>query len=98
MIERFNGPYLKHNGDWDETLPIGQVVAEEQDGRLHCVIYSCPCGCGDLQAINTQGSHLPKSWDGSFDDQNRLTLSPSVNRTSACLSHYFITNGVVQWC
>ena len=73
------------------------------DAEKSVVYYLCPCNGthpdGDCKKYAT---HIPinisRGW--SFKDENGVpSISPSVFREpqkNGC--HYFITNGMVQWC
>lgn len=97
MNERFNGPYKRHDGDFN-ALELGEVFAVAYQGRLHFVSYKCPCNCGHTLSIPVQGSLMADSWNASFDEAGLMTITPSVVMLEDCLSHYFITGGMVQWC
>ena len=49
----------------------------------------CPCGCDETYKLNTHKNIKPK-WQ--FVPPN--SISPSVNHTAGCMSHFTITNGV----
>lgn len=55
--------------------------------------FRCPCGCYDLIEldINPNAEH-PRRWS-----VNGNTIHPSINRSVNCMSHFFITNGLVKW-
>ena len=55
--------------------------------------HSCVCGCG--QKVITPLS--PKKWKIIYDGES-VTLYPSIgNYGFPCHSHYFITNGRIDW-
>lgn len=49
----------------------------------------CPCGCNAVISLSLLPNTKPK-WSVNGD-----TLTPSVNRTVGCKSHFSITNGIV---
>lgn len=54
----------------------------------------CPCGCGEVYQLNSYRS-VPKimpTW--TFISPNSIT--PSINHTDGCKSHFTITNGIPQ--
>ena len=56
-------------------------------------IHLCPCNCGS-RVVTTIG---PTEW--SFkESNNKPTLYPSIgNWQLPCKSHYWITNGEIEW-
>lgn len=96
---------LKHFLLDDDTwtgmvIPEQGVIYVEPDRRS--VSYLCPCNGSHpdedcrkyTQTIPIDGS---RGW--SFQDSNGVpTISPSVFRKPPNGCHYFITNGLVQWC
>lgn len=64
-------------------------VSEEFDVAGHL----CPCGCGN-KIITPLG---PTDW--SFvEEDGKVTLDPSIgNWQIPCRSHYWITNGEIDW-
>lgn len=57
----------------------------------------CPCGCSNTLHIMIARSGRPR-WDYSLGPQGELTLNPSIHRTVGCKSHFWVRNGVVDWC
>lgn len=56
----------------------------------------CPCGCGDVLYANLVPDHYPY-WVFRIDRRNRISVYPSFNRKDRCRSHFFITNGRIDW-
>jgi len=70
-----------------------------EDGVLYLsleygtVIHKCACGCGS--EVNTPLS--PTGWKMIYNGE-AVTLKPSVGNWSFdCKSHYWITNGLIEW-
>lgn len=58
----------------------------------------CPCGCGHVYSIPLQGwkSASPQwSLSGSVE---KPSLQPSVVHTAGCKSHFYLTDGRINWC
>lgn len=56
-------------------------------------IHLCPCGCGN--EVVTPLS--PGDWKFTFDGEN-VSLYPSIGSWGLpCQSHYWITNGEIEW-
>lgn len=71
------------------------LVVGSQD-KPKWVKFRCPCGCGEVLALNLMQSHFPR-WAIARDDANRLTVSPSVHSTT-CGAHFFVRSNRVEWC
>lgn len=57
------------------------------------VIHKCACGCGN--EVNTPLS--PTGWQMIYNGET-VTLEPSIGNWSFdCKSHYWITNGQIDW-
>ncbi|MEE1899560.1 DUF6527 family protein [Flavobacterium rakeshii] len=57
------------------------------------IIHNCACGCGNQ--VNTPLS--PTGWKIIYDG-DVISLEPSIGNWSfKCKSHYWITNGRIQW-
>lgn len=64
-------------------------------GRLRAIVFSCPCGCAELLVINLD-RRTGKAWK-LYARAGRVTLSPSVWRTTGCKSHFFVIANRVVW-
>ena len=56
----------------------------------------CPCGCKEIVHLNLIPTFRP-NWRYRMD-KARITLIPSVRRTTGCKSHYFLRQGKIEWC
>jgi len=67
------------------------VVYVSQEDALAC--HLCACGCGYEVALELGRG----GWKLSIVD-DKISLYPSIgNGSHPCKSHYFITDGVVDW-
>lgn len=63
-------------------------------------VHKCMCGCGEkvVTPLNIGKNKFGNAWDWNYDGKT-VSLSPSVgNFQQPCKSHYFLKNGIVQWC
>lgn len=75
-----------------ETLQEGVIYVSQRFGTA---IHLCACGCGGETVTPFIGA---TAWDLS-DGPNGVTLRPSIgNQNFPCRSHYWITDGAVEWC
>ena len=54
--------------------------------------FLCPCGCGDEIHLNMLPGSAPR-----WKYYGNKTMTPSVNRTKGCRSHFTITGGLVKF-
>lgn len=87
---------MKLNHQFVEFMP--DVI---QEGVIYIsleyksVIHKCACGCGCGKEVNTP-LH-PTGWKLLYDGES-ISLKPSVGNWSFdCKSHYWITNGEIEW-
>lgn len=73
-----------------------QILLVGTPEKLKWVKFICPCGCGQVIALNLMTSHYPR-WTLSRDGVGRVTLSPSVHSTT-CGAHFFVRSNSVEWC
>lgn len=64
--------------------------------HIWSVAMLCPCGCGEQIQLSTVGGR-PR-WSVKIDRDGTVTLTPSVWRKVGCESHFFLREGIVQWC
>ena len=57
----------------------------------------CPCGCGKTLFLNLLQDEFP-NWKWRIGADSTVTLSPSVWRQAGCKSHFFLRDGLIQWC
>lgn len=81
-----------------ELRPVDRIPRELEAGIVyHSEEYElgallCACGCGHRINLLVPDSHRISSDGGS------VTVRPSILvADGACLSHYFITSGEVEW-
>lgn len=72
-------------------------------GEPYLVNFICPCGCSrecPIPAVTSEAKQANPSrsaWGVRIEDDNTVTIHPSVRWTSGCKAHFTITNGRVQW-
>ena len=58
--------------------------------------FSCPCGCHNLIQLNLLKEAKPR-WKFQIVNKSKITISPSIWRTSGCKSHFFIHKSKIDW-
>lgn len=82
--------------DPSSLLDRKTLILVASDEKLKWLKLKCPCGCGDIHALNLMTSFIPR-WTVLRDESDRLTVSPSVKSTR-CGAHFFIRTNRVFWC
>lgn len=55
-------------------------------------MHKCACGCGEEVATPIEKDQQKLAYDGEA-----ISLSPSINWSYQCKSHYFIRENNVEW-
>ena len=66
------------------------------EGYYWQAVMICPCGCNKILHMNLMKQYYP-SWKFKINKKEVITLSPSINRTVGCKSHFFISKGKIAW-
>lgn len=79
-----------------ELVEVEFIPEEMEEGKLYyskeysIANHLCACGCKEKKPIKISKGH----WD--ITNKNNLTIVPSLQHTTGCMSHYIITNGVAN--
>lgn len=99
--EKFNGPYIVQDGfdGWDCEQNVAVLERDDSD-QVVAVWHVCPCGCKGNRRLPVNGHKQENGagWSYSVDERGYLTMNPSLQDYGTCNSHYFIREGMVQWC
>jgi Family of unknown function (DUF6527) len=87
----------QYTNEFPEVLDEGIVYLQGKVGHEWLAGFACPCGCGDVIELTMIKTFSPR-WNISIEDNGVVTLTPSINRSVGCKSHFFITRGLVKWC
>jgi len=71
------------------------IVIDGEVRKWACLL--CPGGCGSAISLSLNPQRRPR-WAVLTDFWTRPTVSPSVHQTNACGCHFWIKDGVVEWC
>jgi hypothetical protein len=93
------GPVYEPRYVQDEPVSIerGIIYVIGEPGRYWATVFECPCGCRGAIWLNMLSGHSPR-WRFKKDSRGKVSLSPSVNRTTACHSHFFLWKNQIHWC
>lgn len=79
----------------DRHVRKSRLVVIGSKERPKWLRFLCPCGCGEVVALNLMTSHSPR-WAIREDAKGTLSVSPSAD-SMTCGSHYWIRRSRVHW-
>ncbi|WP_220485498.1 DUF6527 family protein [Ralstonia pickettii] len=81
--------------DLPNALQASKLYAVGEGGQCWLADLRCSCGCGDIIQLPMIEGQRPR---GATQKGTRLpSLSPSVERTAGCRSHFWLEQGVIRW-
>jgi len=78
------------------AFPNGQLVLVGTQEKFKWLKFRCPCGCGDVQALNLMKSHQPV-WSLELHEDLTVSLFPSVH-AQKCGAHFWVRRSAIHWC
>ncbi|MDN3582099.1 DUF6527 family protein [Mucilaginibacter flavus] len=91
--ELYNYQYVD---DVPDQLRSGTVYLVGNAGYYWQTVMLCPCGCSKVLYMNLMDDYNPY-WKYKIVGKT-ISLSPSIDRTVGCRSHFFLTYGKIVWC
>jgi Family of unknown function (DUF6527) len=86
---------LDSSVDPASELAAGKLVLVGPTAKPKWLRMACPCGCGEIIALNLMTSHYPR-WSAQIHEDGTLTAAPSVD-SEKCGSHFWIRHNNIQW-
>lgn len=77
-------------------INIHVSISDVEEGYVHVcdnekvATLRCPCGCNTIIYLNLLEEYRPR-WK-----VNGNSITPSIQRTVGCMSHFTITNGITH--
>jgi len=80
-----------------QDIKPGQMVIVGESGSQKWACFQCPGGCGEtiLLSLNKKQN---SSWTAFVDRLERPTIHPSIRQLNECRCHFWIQQGIVEWC
>lgn len=88
--------FLESSSDATSALKANKLVIIGTAKKYKWLQFACPCGCGEIQALNLMRSHHP-FWTIEFHSDRTLTLHPSVD-AQKCGAHFWVRRNEIVWC
>lgn len=79
----------------ERELAAGKLVLIGPAEKPKWLRFKCPCGCGDVIALNLMTSHRPH-WKTELHQDGTLTVHPSVD-SQRCGAHFWIKRSKINW-
>lgn len=67
-----------------------------ESGAYKWAQMQCPCGCGEVLALNLMRSHRPR-WEVHVFGKGLFSVNPSVDARK-CGAHFWIRKNRIIWC
>lgn len=87
--------YVSSMAETEGPIQKGKLVVVGAMPTPKWVRFICPCGCGEIVALNLMSSHSPR-WTITESADGKLSVSPSIDSTT-CRSHYWIRRNRINW-
>lgn len=84
---RYAGSQAEASEILRDTSAIAIVKGASGPKRVQ---FFCPCGCGEVLRINVSPTGPRPLWRFHLDRKWRLSLYPSVDRTTGCFAHFIL--------
>ncbi|WP_414899158.1 DUF6527 family protein [Ralstonia solanacearum] len=97
-LDRLLGRYtVVFVDDLPNAFQVRRLYAVGEGGQYWLAALCCPCGCRDVIQLPMIEGQRPR-WALTQKGTRLPSLSPSVDRTAGCRSHFWLEQGVVRWC
>ncbi len=83
--------------DLPDRLQKHRVYLIGENDQVWQVAMLCPCGCAAVIQLCVLPESRP-NWTVTTHIDGKLSLHPSVWRTTGCRSHFFLRAGRIEWC
>ena len=95
--EMFKGiAYAGPHEDATQALRDHRLVLVGTPEKTKWLRFLCPCGCGEVQALNLMPSHSPV-WTVTVHEDETITVAPSVD-ARGCGAHFWVRRNRIDWC
>lgn len=92
----FSGTVTSDTSGRPTVFDDGKLFIIGNEKKFKWLKFRCPCGCGEVQAINLMQSHQPV-WSLEFHEDQTVTIYPSVHALK-CGAHFWIRRNQIHWC
>ncbi len=86
-----------HVEDFPDSLDRFTLYLENGGAAPCAAALICPCDCGEVIQLNLLVAARP-CWKVREHLKGLVSITPSIQRTKGCKSHFWIREGEVYWC
>ena len=80
-----------------ESIKPGQILVVGDTKYQKWACFRCPGGCGENILLSLNQKRHP-CWTVTVDWLQRPTLDPSIRQLNECRCHFWVRQGIVEWC
>ena len=80
-----------------ENIRLGQITVGGDSKYQKWACFRCPGGCGESILLSLNQNRHP-FWKVTLDWLGRPTLYPSIRQLNKCRCHFWVRQGIVEWC
>ena len=92
----FSARIVSTHPDPEDIIP-GQISVVGNSKYHKWACFRCPGGCGERILLSLNQKRHPY-WRMTIDWLKRPTLHPSVRQLNECQCHFWVRQGIVEWC
>src|SRR2546425_7084985 len=93
---RFAGViFAEQKDDHTVALRASKLVLVGNREKIKWLKFICPCGCGEVQAVNLMKVHKPY-WTVDIHENESISVFPSIYARK-CGAHFWIRRNRIDW-
>jgi len=97
IAEWFRPHYkIKFSEDLPSVVTDNKMYIIGTHGHYWLLMFNCPCGCNNPIQLNLLKDASP-TWRYRISKTKKISITPSIRRTSGCKSHFYVRNGRIDW-
>jgi hypothetical protein len=91
-------PRLGDDGAWCRPdLPPGTSSwSRNTRDEIVGLLFVCPCGCGSVGDLSIAAGYGGPVWNLTNGNYEKPSMTPSIQKTSPCRWHGYLTDGVFR--
>jgi hypothetical protein len=85
-----------YEDDFPESIKENTIYIIGDEMSPWLLAFKCPCGCTQIIQLNLLKDADPR-WKFKITVRKKISISPSIWRTTGCKSHFILRNSKVEW-
>lgn len=96
-LVKFSGSFFINSMEDLSEVPLaGKLILVGSKSKAKWLKFLCPCGCGEVCALNLMKSYYP-FWTVELNEDRTISVKPSVH-SQKCGAHFWISKNRIHWC